>query len=65
MQHVLAEVQVIAGEGSSHVVIGLVPAVCQLPELRNSQKSRKEKAAIAKEEKRKWNFFGQKKGQAV
>ena len=33
--------------------------------IRNSQKSRKEKAAIAKEEKRKWNFFGQKKGQAV
>ena len=33
--------------------------------IRNSQKSRKEKAAVAKEEKRKWNFFGQKKGQAV
>ena len=33
--------------------------------IRNSNKSRKEKAAIAKEEKRKWNFFGQKKGQAV
>ena len=33
--------------------------------IRNSQKSRREKAAIAKEEKRKWNFFGQKKGQAV
>ena len=36
MQHVLAEVQVIAGEGSTHVVIGLVPAVCQLPELRHN-----------------------------
>ena len=33
--------------------------------IRNSQKSRREKAAIAKEEKRKWNFFGQKKGQAI
>ena len=33
--------------------------------IRNSQKSRKEKAAIAKEEKRKWNYCGQKKGQAV
>ena len=33
--------------------------------IRTSQKSRREKAAIAKEEKRKWNFFGQKKGQAV
>lgn len=33
--------------------------------IRNSQKSRREKAAIAKEGKRKWNFFGQKKGQAV
>ena len=29
------------------------------------KESRKEKAAVAKEEKRKWNFFGQKKGQAV
>ena len=25
----------------------------------------KEKAEVTKEEKRKWNFFGQKKGQAV
>ena len=33
--------------------------------IRNSQKSRKEKAAIAKEEKRKWNYFRQKKGQAI
>ena len=33
--------------------------------IRNSQKSRREKAAIAKDEKRNWNFFGQKKGQAI
>lgn len=33
--------------------------------IRNSQKNRREKAALAKEEKKKWSFFGQKKGQVL
>ena len=33
--------------------------------IRNSQKNRREKAVLAKEEKKKWSFFGQKKGQVL
>ncbi len=33
--------------------------------IRSSQKSRKERALLGKEEKKRRGFFGQKKGQAV
>lgn len=33
--------------------------------IRNSQKARKERALVCGEEKKKWNFFRQKKGQTV
>ena len=37
MQHVLGKIQVVAGKGSAHVVIVLIPAFSQLLELRHNQ----------------------------
>ena len=37
VQHVLGEIQVIAGKGAAHIVIVLIPALCQLLELRHDQ----------------------------